>query len=472
MKKLLWILLLALSFTIKINAQPPYEDLSIKELMTAIKNDIPMDAQIYYNALTDNEKTHYDGILQSYLAGNLEADYTFEKPEGSALTLEQSREDIKNAYNAFLYEHKEFFFIGTYSLTSTKSYPPPTDSFEITLHILLAEDYYSTFDSADFSTRVIDETKIKAHFVEILLKRDVITNHVQTLDNDYLKIKYIHDYLILNNEYEKTNSLSHTPAGALVAGETPVCEAYSEAFQMLAHHNNIIVSYASGLANNGHTEELHAWNHVKLGTHWYLIDVTWDDPLGMDVNYIGNDYFLIPKQAPHLRNYDEHSIVPSPFTSLKYGDKPTYNVTITVDGETHHQAVLEGDDVDLSAFEKPGYQMVVTGDYQNINEEKSITITYTHRTYTIRFLNGFTVIDTQTLNYGDVPTIPEDPTKENYTFKGWSPEVKNVDSDQDYHAVYEPIEDNPMMMILLLSGVGLVGVIALTVLFRLLFKKK
>ena len=153
----------------------------------------------------------------------------------------------------------------------------------------MAEDYYTIFDEEEISNRVIDTEKVKSHFVEILNKRDQIYTYISTLSNDYEKIKYIHDYLILNNEYHKTNSISHTPAGALVDTETPVCEAYSEAFQMLAHHNNLIVAYATGSADNGDKIELHAWNHVKLGTYWYLIDVTWDE--GLLEHEVRDNYF-------------------------------------------------------------------------------------------------------------------------------------------------------------------------------------
>lgn len=485
MKKLLVILILILGFQIKISAATNYESLTIAQLMFEIKNDIPEGARLYYDTLTDNQKMHYNGIVNSYLEGKLECDYSYTETRGALDEIEQQLADINKAYEAFLYEHKEFFFIGTYYKSGYKTIEPLHIEVEYKLNIAMAEDYYISFNVDDISSRVIDTNKVKSHFVEILNKRDQIHAHLSTLDNDYEKINYLHEYLILNNEYHKTNNLSHTPAGALVDGETPVCEAYSEAFQMLAHHNNLIVSYATGRAYNGIEEELHAWNHVKLGTYWYLIDVTWDDPLGAPENYVGDDYFLIPKPSNALRSYDEKSIIPSPFTTEKYNNKPVYNISITItnpDGSetAQNQFVLSGDNVDFTFLQVEGYNLVVTGNYKNISSDGTITISYTIKTYTIRFFNGYELVEIQTIDYNETPEAPEDPKKEGYLFKGWSPEIKQAKSDQDYEAVWEfkpsfsnPFDlNNPKMMIAVISIGGVVGLVILTILFRLLFRRK
>ena len=484
MKKLLAILILFLGFQIKVQAATNYESYTLAQLLTEIKNDIPEAAKLYYNKLTTDQKMHYDGIVQSYLSGKLECDYSYIAARGSNDELEATVSDINKAYEAFLYEHKEFFFIGTYSTSGYKTLPPLHDQVEYKLNISMAEDYYIQYDPNDSSNRIIDTAKVKNHFVEILNKRDQVHAHVSTLSNDYEKIKYIHDYLVLNNSYQKTNTLSYTPAGALVDSETPVCEAYSEAFQMLAHHNNLVVAYATGMAFNGTTTEAHAWNHVKLGTSWYLIDVTWDDPLGMPENHIGDNYFLIPKPNEATRSYDEQSIIPTPFTTQKYSEKPAYNISITItgpDGTTRNenQFVLSGDDVDFTFLQEEGYDLVVTGNHENITNNGSITITYTIKTFTIRFYNGYDLIKSETINYNETP-VAQKIKKDKYVFKGWNPEIKPAKANQNYEAVWEfkptlsnPFDiNNPIMMITVISVGGFIGLIAITILFRLLFRRK
>lgn len=483
MKKIITILILILGFQVKVSAQTNYESYTLPQLMAEIKNDIPAEAQLYYKELNENQKMHYNGILQSYLDGNLECNYVYTEPRGSLEEMEQQLSDIIKAYKAFLYEHKEFFFIGLHYKPGYKTLEPFHETVEYTLNLAMAEDYYTIFDEEEISNRVIDTEKVKSHFVEILNKRDQIYTYISTLSNDYEKIKYIHDYLILNNEYHKTNSISHTPAGALVDTETPVCEAYSEAFQMLAHHNNLIVAYATGSADNGDKIELHAWNHVKLGTYWYLIDVTWDE--GLLEHEVRDNYFLIPRPSNTVRSYDEKSIIPEPFTTEKYGSKPVYTININItepDGEVReeNQYVLSGDDVSFVLLEKEGYDINVTGNYENISNNGSITVTYTIKTFTIRFFNGYELLKSETLEYNETPEAPENPTKEKYVFKGWSPEIKPANANQDYEAVweFEPTFDNifdldnPVMMIIIISAVGVVGLVILTILFKALFKKR
>ncbi len=480
MKKFIIALLILFSFHIHRDIQgATYEGLTMHELLVEIKNDIPLESRHYYNRLTEAEKIHYDGILQSYLDGHIEGEYTFQTPSAPEAELAQKLEELSNAYHAFSYEHKEFFFIGTHSTTSYYSLPPEHDIIEFKITIMLAADYYTSFDPNDLDSRVLNTTLVKQHFVEILNKRDEIIDQALLLETDDQKLKYVHDYLVLNKEYEKTNELSHTPAGALVDGQTPVCEAYSEAFQMLAHRLGIPVLYATGEAFSGGSSELHAWNHVKLGTKWYLVDVTWDDPVGMPADYVSYDYFLIPKLSESARVYDEYTIIPTPFTTTDYSDKEVYQVTIEVDGQTLTKDVLEGDDVDLSDLEKEGYDMHVVGNYQNIQQNETLSITYTVKVLTIRFISGSSVLKTETLNYNEQPTPPQDPTREKYIFNGWSPSVSKATKDQDYRAqwileeLYDaPKDENPLTMILILSGIGVVGFVGLVIGFKLLFKRK
>ena len=112
MKKIITILILILGFQVKVSAQTNYESYTLPQLMAEIKNDIPAEAQLYYKELNENQKMHYNGILQSYLDGNLECNYVYTEPRGSLEEMEQQRSDIIKAYKAFLYEHKSFSLLG------------------------------------------------------------------------------------------------------------------------------------------------------------------------------------------------------------------------------------------------------------------------------------------------------------------------------------------------------------------------
>ena len=89
--------------------------------------------------------------------------------------------------------------------------------------------------------------------------------------DDYEKLKYFHDYLVLNCVPSTDDPYADTIYGALVRGKA-LCEGYTKAFSYLcnlAGIENVIVT--------GVTDVPHMWNMVKLGGNWYHVDVTWDD---------------------------------------------------------------------------------------------------------------------------------------------------------------------------------------------------
>ncbi|MBP1549423.1 MAG: hypothetical protein J6A05_05405 [Oscillospiraceae bacterium] len=101
--------------------------------------------------------------------------------------------------------------------------------------------------------------------------KEIIAQLTPDMD-DYEKLKFFHDYLILNCETDKTYSFADTVYGALVEKKA-LCEGYAKAFAYLcnlAGIENVIVT--------GETYVPHMWNMVKLDGNWYHVDVTWDKP--------------------------------------------------------------------------------------------------------------------------------------------------------------------------------------------------
>lgn len=101
--------------------------------------------------------------------------------------------------------------------------------------------------------------------------KDIIAQLTPDMD-DYEKLKFFHDYLILTCENDKEDKYSDTIYGALVRKKA-LCEGYSKAFSYLcnlAGIENVIVTGDTGVP--------HMWNMVKLKGNWYHVDVTWDNP--------------------------------------------------------------------------------------------------------------------------------------------------------------------------------------------------
>lgn len=138
------------------------------------------------------------------------------------------------------------------------------------------------------------------------------------------QVKVVHDYLIKKKQY-KTSAMDQTIVGALCDGYTPVCMAYSMAFKYacdeLGVQTLVVLGYSGAVTNN------HAWNILNLGdsityttvdkidaTKWYEMDVTWDDPVGGAVDYVGYDHFNITTSQmddkEHVRRFDYYSSYP------------------------------------------------------------------------------------------------------------------------------------------------------------------
>lgn len=90
--------------------------------------------------------------------------------------------------------------------------------------------------------------------------------------DDYEKLKFFHDYLVLNCENSTEDEYADTIYGTLVRKKA-LCEGYAKSFSYLcnlAGIENVIVTGEASVA--------HMWNMVKLGGNWYHVDVTWDKP--------------------------------------------------------------------------------------------------------------------------------------------------------------------------------------------------
>lgn len=126
----------------------------------------------------------------------------------------------------------------------------------------------------------------------------VISSCVADGMSDYDIAKALHDYLVLNNEYDmryfsgNMPSISYTAYGALV-NHTSVCAGYALAYQALLEQAGIPCEYVTGMTTQGY----HAWNIIQIDGAWYHVDTTWDDPIPDRKGYVRYNYFLKSDRA-------------------------------------------------------------------------------------------------------------------------------------------------------------------------------
>ncbi len=140
------------------------------------------------------------------------------------------------------------------------------------------------------------------------LVKDIVKDNVTNGMSDFEKARALHDYLVLNCEYDIENyrndtipAASYTATGALV-NHTAVCAGYARAYQALLTEAGIPSYYVSGTtASNG----AHAWNIIQIDGEWYHVDTTWDDPVPDVKGRLCYTYFL--RSDKYMRSHDHKS---------------------------------------------------------------------------------------------------------------------------------------------------------------------
>ncbi|MFB6469526.1 transglutaminase domain-containing protein [Cytobacillus sp. Hz8] len=121
---------------------------------------------------------------------------------------------------------------------------------------------------------------IKAQIASLNKKINAIYNRSKAKSTRD-KIKDFHDYIIDHAKFDYTNyqkgtipESSYNAYGVLVKG-VGVCQGYADSMKLLLNKAKIPNYFVVGTANN----EPHAWNLVKVGSRFYHVDTTWDDPI-------------------------------------------------------------------------------------------------------------------------------------------------------------------------------------------------
>ena len=154
--------------------------------------------------------------------------------------------------------------------------------------------------------------------------------------NDFEKALYVHDYIILNCEYDldllnlikaegtldgEVYSERYTEYSVLVNG-TGICGSYALAYRAVMNACGVECLYLSSKAM------FHAWNMIKLDGKWYHVDCCWDDPTPDRYGEAWRIYFL--RTDDEIMELNHYSWTPNEYkaTSSKYSAMPRYADTV------------------------------------------------------------------------------------------------------------------------------------------------
>ena len=274
---------------------------------TSIQQDNSFSENFFYSQLSDSAKLIYTELYknkENLKTGTFTVQFgdSFKDILSQENGSDKLKEEYQSAIEAFTYENPDVFYLDVTKMyiniemikrLFTTKYNVYINSYQDPNY--LAEPFYSKEN--------VDKCQ-----AEIESVRDEILAKIEG-KNVIEKIRYIHNYLIDNIEYEQSIQKDniYNIYGALVQHES-VCEGYAKACQYLldsAGIENIIVT-GTATNNNGETEN-HAWNYVKINDAWYALDVTWDDPIiiggGNLSDEIRYQYFLKGSNTMNKNHY-------------------------------------------------------------------------------------------------------------------------------------------------------------------------
>lgn len=116
-----------------------------------------------------------------------------------------------------------------------------------------------------YLTTLTQEKSIACKLNEI-----IESTQINEKKNDFLKTKFIYDYILSNVKYDHTNT-NHSAYNALF-DKKAVCEGCAALLYRMLCFVNVPCRIITGKG----LQEYHAWNIVKIGGYWYNLDVTWD----------------------------------------------------------------------------------------------------------------------------------------------------------------------------------------------------
>ena len=284
----------------------------------------------YYSKMTQQERLLYermDAVCGQLLGSDSLAAATYEvnrngkKAEGRGTkmisTQGLSSDQVKTVYELFIYANPQYYFLSNTRYVKTG---------EVALGI------YDAFASGSARARATKQVfaKVAAMQRQINAAGTVYDTELQIHELICDKVDYqTADYAVADTA---DPYYTQTIYGALTTGKT-VCAGYTKLYELLCNY--------FGIDCIAVTSDDHAWNLVRYGTHWYIVDTTWDD------SYDRNAYFHISEhQMRRTDQADSHvakalyaGLMPTADAafpeSLKsfYGlEQPLVQITDTADG--------------------------------------------------------------------------------------------------------------------------------------------
>lgn len=174
------------------------------------------------------------------------------------------RSEVVELYRQVQRSHPEFFYISPkmeYNFIGT-------DAYEI------MPIYTMTKAQVDLAQNKID-----------VVVKDILSKCKNTM-TDFEKALVVHDYIVLNCEYDYTKMDFTTTILDCLINKKSGCTGYACAFSYILKKIGINTEFVMS------EQMVHAWNKVEINGKYYNVDLTWDDPMNDQFGHVSHEYFM------------------------------------------------------------------------------------------------------------------------------------------------------------------------------------
>lgn len=202
-----------------------------------------------YSFLSENEQQWYHDINSILAQMGEEMPLNLE-----SLLLGVTEDDIDRIFQCVMLDHPEYFYVEGYN--------------------------YKIFTRLDQIMKIEFSGKYTMERDEAVRRADKIATATREIladapmkGDDYDKIAYVYDKIILQTEYN-LNATDNQNIYSVLVGKESVCQGYAKTVQYLLSQLDVDATLVLGHVIGG---EGHAWNLVKSNGQFYYVDATWGD---------------------------------------------------------------------------------------------------------------------------------------------------------------------------------------------------
>ena len=235
--------------------------------------------EYWRSTLSENQQVLYDEIKETELQ--------FKREFSTQAKGEITQNDLSETFTAVKLDHPEIFWINTYNNSLTlKDTVNKNRKIEIIYKYNLSE-----------------AKEIKS---EIEKSYQPIIDGAMQQENDFKKIKYVHDELIklaTYQMYEDDQIHDYQTIISIFRDKKTVCAGYTHGFKFIMDQLGINSVSVMDAVNDDPMEN-HIWNMVNLYGKWYNLDITYDrhytEGEVVAYNYFlkDNDTFYVSHKMP------------------------------------------------------------------------------------------------------------------------------------------------------------------------------